>query len=276
MSPAKPIRVPPRAAFLPLALALGGLPLLLLGGCATSPRQAQAAPDHTAGTPLIPVGASADAIGSPPVSADAGAGTPGASAAPAGSAAGSPGTAATAPAAGAQETDTVSGPPADSLVTAKPADLFARLRGGFMLQDVDEPAIDSQVNWFANHPDFLNRTWTRAQPWLYYIVGQLEQRNMPRELALLPVIESAFEPYAYSRANASGLWQFVSDTGRRFGLKQDWWYDGRRDPIAATGAALDYLQALHDEFNGDWLLAIAAYNCGELEVERAIQRNERR
>ena len=95
------------------------------------------------------------------------------------------------------------------------------------------------------------------------------------ELALLPVIESAFEPYAYSRARASGLWQFISDTGRRFGLKQDWWYDGRRDPIEATRAALDYLQALHDEFDGDWLLAIAAYNCGELAVSRAIERNQR-
>ena len=154
-------------------------------------------------------------------------------------------------------------------------DLFARLRAGFMLEDVDEPAVDSQLNWFANHPDFLERTFGRAGLWLYYIVGQLEQRNMPRELALLPVIESAFEPYAYSRARASGLWQFISDTGRRFGLKQDWWYDGRRDPIEATRAALDYLQALHDEFDGDWLLAIAAYNCGELAVSRAIARNQR-
>jgi membrane-bound lytic murein transglycosylase D len=110
---------------------------------------------------------------------------------------------------------------------------------------------------------------------MYYIVGQLEKRNLPRELALLPVIESAFEPYAYSSARASGLWQFISDTGRRFGLKQDWWYDGRRDPIEATRAALDYLQALNEEFNGDWLLAIAAYNCGELTVERAIERNRR-
>ncbi len=145
------------------------------------------------------------------------------------------------------------------------------MRSGFMLEDVDEPAIDSQANWFANHPDFLNRTWSRASLWLYYIVGQLEQRNMPRELALLPVIESAFEPYAYSRASAAGLWQFISDTGRRFGLKQDWWYDGRRDPVEATRAALDYLQALHDEFNGDWLLAVAAYNCGELNVMRAVE-----
>jgi membrane-bound lytic murein transglycosylase D len=167
------------------------------------------------------------------------------------------------------------GPPADSLVIVKQPELFARLRAGFTLDDVDEPAVASQLNWFANHPDFLERTWGRAGLWLYYIVGQLEQRKMPTELALLPVIESAFEPYAYSRARASGLWQFISDTGRRFGLKQDWWYDGRRDPIEATRAALDYLQALHDEFDGDWLLAVAAYNCGELAVSRAIQRNQR-
>jgi peptidoglycan lytic transglycosylase D len=167
------------------------------------------------------------------------------------------------------------GPPMDSLVVVKPADLFVRLRNGFQLADVDERAVANQVNWFANHPDFLERTWGRAALWLYYITGQLEQRHMPTELALLPVIESAFEPYAYSRARASGLWQFISDTGRRFGLKQDYWYDGRRDPIEATRAALDYLQALHDEFNGDWQLAIAAYNCGELAVERAILRNQR-
>jgi membrane-bound lytic murein transglycosylase D len=173
------------------------------------------------------------------------------------------------------DADALPGPPADSVVTLKQADLWERLRGGFQLDDVDEPAVAAQLNWFANHPDFLERTFGRAELWLYYIVGKLEQRDMPRELALLPVIESAFEPYAYSRARASGLWQFISDTGRRFGLKQDWWYDGRRDPIEATRAALDYLQALHDEFNGDWLLAIAAYNCGELAVSRAIERNQR-
>jgi membrane-bound lytic murein transglycosylase D len=167
------------------------------------------------------------------------------------------------------------GPPTDSVVVAKQPDLFARLRGGFALADVDQPAVASQLNWFANRPDFLERTWGRASLWMYYIVGQLEQRKMPSELALLPVIESAFEPYAYSRARAAGLWQFISDTGHRFGLKQDYWYDGRRDPIEATRAALDYLQQLHDQFNGDWLLAIAAYNCGELAVQRAIERNQR-
>jgi membrane-bound lytic murein transglycosylase D len=98
---------------------------------------------------------------------------------------------------------------------------------------------------------------------------------MPLELALLPVVESAFEPYAYSRARASGLWQFISGTGSLYGLKQDWWYDGRRDVVASTRAALDYLQALHDDLGGDWLLAIAAYNCGEGNVHAVINRNLR-
>ena len=105
---------------------------------------------------------------------------------------------------------------------------------------------------------------------MYHIVTELEARGMPLEIALLPVVESAFEPYAYSRARASGLWQFIPGTGSRYGLKQDWWYDGRRDVVESTRAALDYLQSLHDEFNGDWLLAIAAYNCGEMAVERAL------
>jgi membrane-bound lytic murein transglycosylase D len=109
--------------------------------------------------------------------------------------------------------------------------------------------------------------------YLYYIVTQLEARGMPAELALLPVVESAFEPYAYSRARAAGLWQFIPGTGSRYGLKQDWWYDGRRDIVESTRAALDYLQALHEEFNGDWLLAIAAYNCGEAIVERSVEAN---
>lgn len=243
------------------------LPLVLLAGCAHQPiPQSAALPTPIPVTPLVP-----DTTPAPDLAA-----TPAPTAV-------APDTraAATSPApASSQNTDSIDaadlpGPPADSIVTVKQADLWERLRGGFQLQDVNEPAVAAQLNWFANHPDFLERTFGRAELWMYYIVGQLEQRNMPRELALLPVIESAFEPYAYSRARASGLWQFVSDTGRRFGLKQDWWYDGRRDPIEATRAALDYLQALHDEFNGDWLLAIAAYNCGELAVERAITRNQR-
>jgi membrane-bound lytic murein transglycosylase D len=160
------------------------------------------------------------------------------------------------------------------LTPAQYADLFDRIRSGFVLPDPDEPAIDEQLNWYASNPEYLQRAFGRADMYLYYIVTQLEARHMPLELALLPVIESAFEPYAYSRARAAGLWQFISGTGSRFGLKQDWWYDGRRDVVASTNAALDYLQALHDEFNGDWLLAVAAYNCGELAVQHAVQVNE--
>jgi membrane-bound lytic murein transglycosylase D len=157
---------------------------------------------------------------------------------------------------------------------AQYTDLFGRIRGGFVLPDPDETAIDQQLDWYASNPDYLQRAFGRADMYLYYIVTQLEARHMPAELALLPVIESAFQPYAYSRASAAGLWQFIPGTGSRFGLKQDWWYDGRRDVVASTNAALDYLQALHDEFNGDWLLAVAAYNCGEIAVQHAVQVNQ--
>ncbi len=157
---------------------------------------------------------------------------------------------------------------------AQYADLFERMRAGFKLDDgVDAKAIDQQLRWYANNPDYLQRAFGRADLYLYHIVTELEARGMPLELALLPVIESAFEPYAYSRARATGLWQFIPGTGSRYGLRQDWWYDGRRDIVESTRAALDYLQSLHDEFNGDWLLAIAAYNCGELIVERSVAMN---
>jgi membrane-bound lytic murein transglycosylase D len=159
------------------------------------------------------------------------------------------------------------------LTPAQYADLFDRMRAGFKLDDVERVAVEQQLNWFASHPDYLERAFGRAELYMYHIVTELEARGMPLEIALLPVVESAFEPYAYSRARASGLWQFIPGTGSRYGLKQDWWYDGRRDVVESTRAALDYLQSLHDEFNGDWLLAIAAYNCGEMAVERALDVN---
>jgi membrane-bound lytic murein transglycosylase D len=152
-------------------------------------------------------------------------------------------------------------------------DLFDRMRAGFAFDEVQEPAIDQQLAWFEHNPDYLERVFQRGQRYMYHIITEVERRGMPTEFALLPVVESAYEPFAYSVSRAAGLWQFIPGTGVRFGLKQTWWYDGRRDVIESTRAALDYLQALHDEFNGDWLLAIAAYNVGEAWVERAIAFN---
>lgn len=152
-------------------------------------------------------------------------------------------------------------------------DLLDRVRAGMMLGGIKQSRIDKEADAFAGQPEYIERTFSRAAPYLHYIVNEVEARGMPMELALLPVIESSFQPYAYSRARATGLWQFMSLTGGRFGLKQDWWYDGRRDVVSATQAALDYLQYLHDMFDGDWLLAVAAYNCGEGNVARAVRRN---
>ena len=127
---------------------------------------------------------------------------------------------------------------------------------------------------FASQTRYFELTSARAQRYLYYVVEQLDERQMPLELALLPFIESAYNPQAISSAQAAGLWQFIPSTGRNFSLRQDWWYDGRRDITASTAAALDYLTLLNGYFDGDWLLALAAYNCGEGCVGRAIKRNE--
>ncbi len=152
-------------------------------------------------------------------------------------------------------------------------DLFDRMRAGFAFDEVQEPAIDVQLAWFEHNPDYLERVFQRAQRYMYHIITEVEARGMPLEFALLPVVESAYEPFAYSRSRAAGLWQFIPDTGARFGLKRNWWFDGRRDVVESTRAALDYLQALHDQFNGDWLLAIAAYNVGENSVQREMDFN---
>jgi membrane-bound lytic murein transglycosylase D len=164
--------------------------------------------------------------------------------------------------------------PVAGITPAQYTDLLDRMRAGFKLDSTMNPAVQQQLGWFVNNPEYLERAFGRSELYLYHIVTELESRGMPLEIALLPIVESAFEPYAYSRASASGLWQFIPDTGSRFGLKQDWWYDGRRDVVESTRAALDYLQSLHDEFNGDWLLAIAAYNCGEAAIERAVEMNQ--
>ncbi|HUJ00423.1 MAG TPA: transglycosylase SLT domain-containing protein [Usitatibacter sp.] len=152
-------------------------------------------------------------------------------------------------------------------------DLWERIRLGFALDPLDSPLVAQQEEWYASRPDYIKRFVDRGSLYLHYIVEQVEKRHMPTEIALLPVIESAFAPNAKSRARASGLWQFIPSTARNFGLKQNWWVDKRNDIVAATNAALDYLQKLHDEF-GSWELALAAYNCGEGCVSRAIAWNQ--
>ncbi|WP_425054359.1 LysM peptidoglycan-binding domain-containing protein [Pseudomonas abyssi] len=159
---------------------------------------------------------------------------------------------------------------------SKPHTLWGRIRAGFTLDpaSIDNPRIDQQRIVFASQTRYFELTSARAQRYLYYVVEQLDERQMPLELALLPFIESAYNPQAISSAQAAGLWQFIPSTGRNFSLRQDWWYDGRRDITASTAAALDYLTLLNGYFDGDWLLALAAYNCGEGCVGRAIKRNE--
>lgn len=157
------------------------------------------------------------------------------------------------------------------------ADVWGRIRDGFKLQEHldSNPRIEQQRLLYAARPRSIELAGERGSLYIHYIVEQLEERNMPLELALLPIIESAYNPFAYSPAKAMGLWQFIPSTGRHFNLQQTSWYDGRRDITASTAAALRYLSYLHGLFNDDWLLALAAYNAGEGTVSRAIERNQK-
>jgi membrane-bound lytic murein transglycosylase D len=153
-------------------------------------------------------------------------------------------------------------------------DLWQRIRDGFQMPDLTGPLVDEKVAWYVARPDYLKRVFERSRRYLYHIVEEIEKRGLPTELALLPMVESSFNPMAYSRAHASGLWQFIPGTGKRYELAQNWWYDGRRDIIASTDAALEYLKDIY-EMNGDWQLALASYNWGENAVARAVERNRR-
>ena len=155
-----------------------------------------------------------------------------------------------------------------------PADLWDRIRRGFAMPDLDTDLVRDREQWYATRPDYIQRMTERSSKYLFHIVEELERRNMPTELALLPYIESAFNPQAVSTAKAAGMWQFMPATGSDFALKQNIFRDDRRDVLASTRAALDYLQKLYGMF-GDWHLALAAYNWGEGSVGRAIARNQK-
>ena len=157
-------------------------------------------------------------------------------------------------------------------LTSDVDDLFARMRNGFAMPDINNDLVLSHQQWYLNHPEHLRRVVERSSLYMHHIVEELDKRGMPMELALLPMVESAFNPMAYSRAKASGLWQFIPSTGKRYNLNQNWWKDERRDIVASTAAALDYLQTIYD-LHGDWHLALASYNWGEGSVGRALNKN---
>jgi membrane-bound lytic murein transglycosylase D len=153
-------------------------------------------------------------------------------------------------------------------------DLWQRIKDGYAMPDSTSNLVANHEKWYSTRPDYIRRMVERSQKYLFHIVEEVEKRGMPTEIALLPMIESAYNPQAYSRSQASGIWQFIPSTGKHFGLQQNWWIDNRRNVIVATDAALTYLQKLHGMF-GSWDLALAAYNAGEGTVGRAIERNRR-
>ncbi len=167
-------------------------------------------------------------------------------------------------------------PLSDQEILTVTDNIWDRVRGQLNFPIPENKQVISQRNWYAKHNTYLDRVAKRSEPFIYYIVEELEKNNMPMELVLLPIVESAYDPFAYSHGSASGMWQFLSGTGKQFGLQQDWWYDGRRDVAASTQAAILFLKYLHKRFDGDWLLALAAYNSGEGRVSRAVKANARK
>jgi membrane-bound lytic murein transglycosylase D len=162
----------------------------------------------------------------------------------------------------------------DISVPGEPSnDLLLQLRRGFSIEPVMNNRVQAEMNWFIRNPQYLDRVFNRAQRYLPFILEELQTRDLPLELALLPIVESAFDPFAYSHGRAAGLWQMIPGTARRFGVRQNWWYDGRRDVVDSTHAALDYLEYLYKLQDGDWLNAIASYNSGEGNVLKAKRRN---
>jgi len=161
-------------------------------------------------------------------------------------------------------------------IEAEELDAWHRLQQGMKMSPVNNDRVTVQLNWYLRHPGYLNRVMERARPFLPFILDEIEARNMPTEMALLPIVESAYQTYAYSHGRASGMWQIIPSTGRYLGLKQNWWYDGRRDIIESTKAALNYLESLAKQFDGDWELALASYNAGPGKIRSAVRYNRKR
>jgi membrane-bound lytic murein transglycosylase D len=174
------------------------------------------------------------------------------------------------------ETQAVAAIKASLLETRRNHNAWYRLQQGMQLNAVDNQRVRVQLKWFLDHPGYLQRVMERARPILPFVLDELESRNLPSELALLPIVESAYQAFAYSHGRASGMWQIIPSTGRFLGLKQNWWYDGRRDIIESTHAAISYLDSLAQQFDGDWELALAAYNAGPGKIRNAVRYNKKR
>ncbi|MCX2833941.1 LysM peptidoglycan-binding domain-containing protein [Microbulbifer thermotolerans] len=176
----------------------------------------------------------------------------------------------------AQDSDNANAPSPEE-AALPPVDIWDRLRRGFQLdRHIDHPKVKDYIAYFSRNEGYMARVTERSRRYIFHVVEQLEDSNLPLELALLPIVESAYDPFAYSHARASGMWQFIPSTGRSFGLNQNWWYDGRRDVQESTRAAIRYFTYLSERFDGDWELVLAAYNGGEGTVSRALERNRRR
>ncbi len=154
------------------------------------------------------------------------------------------------------------------------ATVWDRLFSLYALPEVENKKIEHEIQRYLKHPEYITKIQRRAEPYLYFILEQIESKQIPGELALLPIVESAFKPHALSKSKASGLWQFMPATGRFFGLKQNWWYDGRKDIYTSTQAATTYLKQLSKTFDDDWFLALAAYNAGKGNIRKAIRKNK--
>jgi len=161
----------------------------------------------------------------------------------------------------------------DKSFSSEEVDLWRLIADRQEITVVENSRIQSHIDWISQHPEYLASISKRAEPFLYLVVSEIEKEKIPIEIALLPIVESDYYPFSYSHGTATGIWQFIPSTGKMYGLKETWWHEDRRDVMASTKAAVQYLKDLNQMFEGDWLLSIAAYNAGPGRVQRAIDKN---